>query len=104
MYTCLNFIFNQYEYGSLLVMKNQLPLSRESKAILQSAYDLIKRGNMDIIKKILAIHAEWSTQENRLFTLTQEEVDDLLSREISKNIAPVQDKYGKTDVYLALSK
>lgn len=90
--------------GIILVMKNQLPLSRESKAILQSAYDLIKRGNMDIIKKILAIHAEWSTQENRLFTLTQEEVDDLLSREISKIIAPVQDKYGKTDVYLALSK
>lgn len=85
-------------------MKDELPLSEESRRILANAFKFVNKGNIDIIKKIIAINDNLSSQQNRLFALSQNEIDDILNREIAQVVNHVQERYGKAEVYMALNK
>jgi len=85
-------------------MKDTLSLSPKSRALLASAFNLVNKGNFDIIKKIIALDEELASSSRGLFAMTQEEVDRVLEQEIKNIVSHVQQRYGKAEVYMALSK
>ena len=84
-------------------MKNEMPLSKSSRKILANAFNFINNGNIDIINKVIALDKE-RKKGYSLFEMRQEEVDNILEREIQKIVERVQVRNGKAKVYLALSK
>lgn len=84
-------------------MIDKLTLSQESVSILDAAFRFVDKGNVDIINKIIALDKEKHSGMS-LFEMTQEEVDDILKLQIQKIVAHVQQRYGKAEVYMALSK
>lgn len=85
-------------------MKDELNLSLQSRSILADAFKFVNKGNFDIIKKIIAIDDQLIKGEHSLFHMTQQEVDEILCREIKQIVSQVQERYGKAQVYMALSK
>lgn len=85
-------------------MKDELSLSEESRRILANAFKFVNKGNIDIIKKIIAINDELYSEHDSLFALSQDEIDDILNREIAQVVNSVQERYGKAEVYMALTK
>lgn len=83
---------------------NTAGLSDDSKRILNTAFQLVNKGNFDIIRKIIAIDAELEQNQSALFALGQGEIDDILSREIKQIVDGVQLKNGEAVVYMALHK
>ena len=78
-------------------------LSKSSRKILANAFNFINNGNIDIINKVIALDKE-RKKGYSLFEMRQEEVDNILEREIQKIVERVQVRNGKAKVYLALSK
>ena len=87
----------------ILRMKEEWQLSKESKSILSAAFRFVNNGNIDIINKVIALEAEISNDRS-LFALTQVEADDILKTNIQKIVERVQQRHGKAEVYMALSK
>lgn len=85
-------------------IQEQLPMSPKSKDLLADAFRYVNKGNWDIISKILAIGKELAQRDEALFAMTQEEIDDILQKQISQIVSHIQDRYGKAEVYMALSK
>ena len=77
-------------------------LSPKSKDLLNKARKLVDKGSIDIIKKILAIGAE--LDERKLFGLAQNDIDDILEREIGKLVANVENKQGTPSILLGTLK
>ena len=90
--------------GIIRSMKENMKLSVESKNILADAFRFVNKGNLDIIKKIIAIDKELQSKQGNLFSITQEEIDYILNNEIAQIVSHVQGRYGKAEVYMALSK
>lgn len=88
----------------ILRMKDNLPLTKESHDILAKAFNFVNKGNFDIIKKIIAIDEHFSSSQRDLFAMTQDEVDEILRQEIKNIVNQVQQRYGKAETYIALSK
>ena len=84
-------------------MKNEMSLSKSSRKILANAFNFINNGNIDIINKVIALDKEQKKGPS-LFEMKQDEVDEILEREIQKIVERVQVHNGKAEVYLALSK
>ena len=84
-------------------MKNELTLSKSSRKILANAFNFISNGNIDIINKGIALDKNRNSGPS-LFELKQDEIDDILEREIQKIVERVQVRNGKAEVYMALSK
>lgn len=84
-------------------MKNELTLSKSSRKILANAFNFISNGNIDIINKVIALDKNRNSRPS-LFELKQDEIDDILEREIQKIVERVQVRNGKAEVYMALSK
>lgn len=84
-------------------MKDELNLSKLSRKILVNAFNFINNGNIDIINKVIALDQERNMGQS-LFEMGQDEIDDILEREIHKIVERVQVHNGKAEVYLALSK
>jgi len=84
-------------------MKNEMDLSKPSRKILANAFNFINNGNIDIINKVIALDKERKDGLS-LFEMHQEEIDEILQREIQKIVERVQVHNGKAEVYLALSK
>ena len=85
-------------------MKETLTLSEQSTSTLASAFRFVNNGNIDIINKIIALDKEMNNDQLSLFTMTQQQVDEVLKREIQKIVANIQQRHGKAEVYMALSK
>jgi len=64
----------------------------------------VNNGNIDIINKVIALDKEMNNSQLSLFSMTQQEVDEVLEREIQKIVANIQLRHGKAEVYMALSK
>ena len=77
-------------------------LSPKSKDLLNKARKLVDKGSFDIIKKIIAIGAE--LEERKLFDLVQNDIDEILEREIGKLVANVESKQGNPSVLLGTIK
>ena len=88
----------------ILRMKDNIKMSKESRSLLASAFNLVKKGNFDIIKKIIALDELKKQNGNTLFDFTQDEFDVVIKREIENIVANVQLRYGKAQTYIALSK
>lgn len=84
-------------------MKNEITLSASSRKILANAFKFVNNGNIDIINKVIALDKE-SKKGRSLFELKQDEIDEILQREIQKIVERVQVHNGKAEVYMALSK
>lgn len=83
-----------------LFRKNEL--SPKSKDLLNKARKLVDKGSFDIIKKIIAIGAE--LEERKLFDLVQNDIDEILEREIGKLVANVEGRQGKPAILLGTLK
>ena len=83
-----------------LFKKNEL--SPKSKSLLNRARKLVDKGSNDIIKKILAIDEELN--KTTLFNLAQNDIDDILEREIGKLVANVENRQGTPSILLGTLK
>lgn len=79
-------------------------ISAHSKNLLKSARKLADKGSFDIIKKMLAIGQELEERESRLFAIEQQDIDDILEREIGKLVANVESKQGEAAIILGTIK
>ncbi len=86
-------------------MQQDITMSKESKALLADAFTLVNKGNSDIIKKVLAFEERLKNSQGDLFGgLTQQDFDYMIEREISNIVANLQQRYGKAEVFIGLSK
>ena len=88
----------------LVKINNEDGLSTHSKILLKNARKLINRGSFDIIKKVLAIGQEFEKRDSRLFTIGQEDIDEILEREIGKLVSHVESKQGEASIVLGTIK
>lgn len=89
----------------MLVKINNTPdLSPQSKILLKNARKLIDRGSFDIIRKVLAIGQELEERDSRLFAIGQQDIDDILEREIGKLVRHVESKQGEASIVLGTIK
>ena len=79
-------------------------MSKESKRLLADAFNLINRGNIDIIKTVLALEPYIRDKSNYLFDLSENELDEIISEKIRNVVANVEKKYGKAEIYIGLAK
>ena len=86
-------------------MQQDITMSKESKSLLADAFTLVNKGNSDIIKKVLAFDELYNNSQGDLFGgLTQQDFDDMIEREIRNIVATLQQRNGKTEVFIGLSK
>ena len=78
-------------------------LSQESRNLLVAADRLIRKGNPDIIRKVIGIGAALA-DENVLFSMTQADVDKVISDAIEKLVEEQKKLTGKPFVYIGLAK
>lgn len=89
----------------ILVDINNTPgLSDQSKNLLKNARILVDRGSFDIIKKVLFIGQELDAKDSTLFTIEQQDIDEILEREIGKLVAHVESKQGEASIVLGTIK
>ncbi|MCD7721553.1 MAG: phospholipase D-like domain-containing protein [Prevotellaceae bacterium] len=81
-------------------------LSQESKQLLRSASRIVRRGNHDLINKMIAIGNALAEkkQQGQLETLTNEVIDDILRRGIAQLVRNVEQRQGEAAVLLATLK
>ena len=79
-------------------------ISAKSKNLLKSARKLADKGSFDIIKKMLAIGQELEEKDSRLFAIEQQDIDEILEREIGKLVANVESKQGEAAIILGTIK
>ena len=79
-------------------------ISAKSKNLLKNARKLVDKGNFDIIKKMLAIGLELEERDSRLFAIEQQDIDEILEREIGKLVAHVESKQGEASIILGTIK
>ena len=88
----------------IVKLYNSDKISAKSKNILKSARKLADKGSFDIIKKMLAIGKELEERDSRLFALEQQDIDEILEREIGKLVAHVESKQGVASIVLGTIK
>jgi type III restriction enzyme, res subunit family len=88
----------------LVKINNTDGLSPQSKILLKNARKLVDRGSFDIIKKVLAIGQELEERDSRLFSIKQQDIDEILGQEIGKLVAHVESKQGEASIVLGTIK
>ena len=78
-------------------------LSQKSRNLLIAADKLIRKGNTDVIRKVIAIGAILE-DDGALFALTQDEVDAVISGAIEKLVEEQKKLTGKPYVFIGLAK
>jgi len=73
--------------------------SSKAKKLLANARKLADKGSFDIIKKMLVIE-EKLQERDQLFPLTQEDIENVLEKEIGKLVAKVETKQGEGEILL----
>ena len=88
----------------IVKLYNNDTISEKSKELLKNTRKLVDKGTHDIIKKILAIGQELEEKKPRLFTIEQQDIDEILEREIGKLVTNVESKQGEASIILATIK
>ena len=88
----------------IVKLYNNDTISEKSKELLKNTRKLVDKGSLDIIKKILAIGQELEEKNLRLFTIEQQDTDEILEREFGKLVANVESKQGEASIILATIK
>ena len=82
----------------IVKLYNNDTISEKSKELLKNTRKLVDKGSLDIIKKILAIGQELEEKKPRLFTIEQQDIDEILEREIGKLVTNVESKQGEASI------
>lgn len=90
--------------GIIVKLYNTDNISAKSKNLLKNARKLADKGSYDIIKKMLAIGEELEKKESCLFAIGQQDIDDILEKEIGKLVANVESKQGTASILLGTIK
>lgn len=88
----------------IVKLYNNDTISEKSKELLKNTRKLVDKGSLDIIKKILAIGQELEEKKPRLFTIEQQDIDEILEREIGKLVTNVESNQGEASIILATIK
>ena len=88
----------------IVKLYNNDTISEKSKELLKNTRKLVDKGSLDIIKTILAIGQELEEKKTRLFTIEQQDIDEILEREIGKLVTNVESKQGEASIILATIK
>ena len=88
----------------IVKLYNNDTISEKSKELLKNTRKLVDKGSLDIIKKILAIGQELEEKKPRLFNIEQQDIDEILEREIGKLVTNVESKQGEASIILATIK
>ena len=88
----------------IVKLYNSDSISANSKILLKSARKLADKGSLDIIKKMLAIGQELEERDSQLFAIEQQDIDEILEREIGKLVAHVESKQGEAAIVLGTIK
>ena len=88
----------------IVKLYNNDTISEKSKELLKNTRKLVDKGSLDIIKKILAIGQELEEKNSRLFIIEQQNIDEILEREIGKLVTNVESKQGEASIILATIK
>ena len=88
----------------IVKLYNNDTISEKSKELLKNTRKLVDKGSLDIIKKILAIGQELEEKKTRLFNIEQQDIDEILKREIGKLVTNVESKQGEASIILATIK
>ena len=88
----------------IVKLYNNNTISPKSKILLKNARKLADKGSLDIIKKMLSIGKELEESDSRIFALGQQDIDEILEREIGKLVANVESKQGEASIVLGTIK
>lgn len=83
---------------------NSNDISDQSKELLINARKLADKGSFDIIKKMLAIGQALEDKDSSLFAINQQDIDEILEREIGKLVSLVENRQGQASIELATIK
>ena len=88
----------------IVKLYNNDTISPKSKNLLKSARKLADKGSFDIIKKMLSIGKELEESDSRIFALGQQDIDEILEREIGKLVSRVESRQGEASIVLGTIK
>lgn len=88
----------------IVKLYNSDNISAKSKTLLKSARKLADKGSFDIIKKMLAIGQELENRNSQFFAIEQQDIDEILEREIGKLVDHVESKQGEASIVLGTIK
>lgn len=90
--------------GIIKELVEQGNLSEESKELLDIADKLIRKGNKDIIRKIVNIYEQMHSEQSLLFDFKQEDIDAMIHSELKALTQESVRKHGEAYVYMGLAK
>ncbi len=76
-------------------------ISKESKNLLKTAMQLARKGQTDIIRKMIALGKQLNSDQPTLFGIEQTDIDTLLEHEIGQIASKVEAKQGEPEIQLA---
>lgn len=93
----INIIANIYK--EYYICKNE-----SSNSLLERANSIVRKGNIDMINKIIALNKEIDNRKSSLYPIQQEEIDEILEQEIGKVLANITKKQGEAEILLGTIK
>ena len=90
--------------GIIVKMSESGQLSQHSQNLLDAAFQMVNKGNSDIIRIVNAIGREVYDNQLTLFVLTQEQIDGIIARKLDNIVSEQYKQTGAPEVYLALAK
>lgn len=88
----------------IMGLNQRFELSRKSKDLLKNARKLIDKGNKDVIRKVILIGKELNDDNPKLFSLTIDDIDAIIEREIGKLAKDVDMRQGTPAIMLGSMK
>ena len=89
----------------ILIELDKIVTRKETKTTLEIAMKLVRNGNIDIIRTINAIGAEVFSAEQKLFTLEENDIDEIINKRLDNIVSELGNRSGGTPtVYIGLSK
>ena len=79
-------------------------ISKQSKNLLNNAARLVKKGNLGIASKINKIGAQLGSSQQSLFQFTQEDIDHIISLELSALGEKNAKTHGEPYIYASVYK
>lgn len=90
--------------GYIVELKKNKGLSEHSDELLNLSFQLVNKGNIDIIRIINAIGREVFNNQLSLFKLQQEDIDNILESRLNGIISTQTQKIGKPEIYIGIAK
>lgn len=90
--------------GIIIQLTEKSDITPKSRQLLDDAFGMIKKGNTDIIRTILAIGREVFGDTDNLFKMNQDEIDSIISKKLDLIVEEQAKLIGKPEVYMALAK